>query len=301
VARVFADGLGDRRRAERALNVALDGAPTNDQALTALIRFYQDVRDVTSVRVHLNRVAGMMRARIAADLRDGAAARVLSRVMVARADAGVAGSAQLARAAAELAVITGGAEDRERSILTSQPTLAPAGLTRPEHTELLYPRAVPTELRQIFAQLGDRLAKHVGVDLRPYGATRGDRLRAKDSPIAATAAQVADGLGVGDLDVYLSPRQPWVMIAEPTSPPSLVIGRRAGQARRQRGPLRRRRGPGAGARVLVHPAPPPARRAGRAGGGDGPPVPARLPEPGRGRRRGRDPGPEAAPADPVGA
>lgn len=224
VARVFADGLGDRRRAERALNVALDGAPTNDQALTALIRFYQDVRDVTSVRVHLNRVAGMMRARIAADLRDGAAARVLSRVMVARADAGVAGSAQLARAAAELAVITGGAEDRERSILTSQPTLAPAGLTRPEHTELLYPRAVPTELRQIFAQLGDRLAKHVGVDLRPYGATRGDRLRAKDSPIAATAAQVADGLGVGDLDVYLSPRQPWVMIAEPTSPPSLVIG-----------------------------------------------------------------------------
>ncbi|HEY0190274.1 MAG TPA: hypothetical protein VGC42_04080, partial [Kofleriaceae bacterium] len=62
------------------------------------------------------------------------------------------------------------------------------------------------------------------VDLRPYGVTRGDRLRAKDNPVAAVAQSVATGLGFGELDVYISNRQPWVMVAEPTSPVSLIIG-----------------------------------------------------------------------------
>jgi hypothetical protein len=88
----------------------------------------------------------------------------------------------------------------------------------------LFPPAVPTELRQLLALLGDRIAKHVGVDLRPYGATRGDRLRAKDSLIAAAAQDLAAGLGLGEIDVYLSSRQPWAMVAEPTSPVSLVLG-----------------------------------------------------------------------------
>jgi hypothetical protein len=35
---------------------------------------------------------------------------------------------------------------------------------------------------------------------------------------------VASGLGFGEIDVYISNRQPWVMVAEPTSPVSLVIG-----------------------------------------------------------------------------
>ena len=34
VARIFKQGFGDAKRAERALNLALDGAPTNDDALT---------------------------------------------------------------------------------------------------------------------------------------------------------------------------------------------------------------------------------------------------------------------------
>jgi hypothetical protein len=97
-------------------------------------------------------------------------------------------------------------------------------LIRSEADEVLYPRGVPVELRHIFQLLGDRIAKHVGVDLRPYGVTRGDRLRARDNPVAAVAQAVASGLGFGDIDVYISNRQPWVMVAEPTSPVSLVIG-----------------------------------------------------------------------------
>src|SRR6185503_7603160 len=103
VARIFKNGFGDVKRAERALNLALDGAPTNDEALTQLVQFYKDANDMTSVRVHLNRVAGGMRARVAADPQDGVAYRVIARAMSARAAASVAGSLPIARAAAELA------------------------------------------------------------------------------------------------------------------------------------------------------------------------------------------------------
>lgn len=224
VARIFKDGFGDTKRAERALNLALDGSPTNDDALTQLVQFYKDAGDMTSVRVHLNRVAGSMRARVAADPQDGVAYRVIARAMMARANAGVDGSRPIARAAAELAELLGASGEPEQKLLQTspQPDLAP--LLRPEADEVLFPRSVQVELRQIFQLLGDRIQKHVGVDLRPYGATRGDRLRAKDNATAAVAQSVATGLGFGEIDVYISTRQPWAMVAEPTSPISLVIG-----------------------------------------------------------------------------
>jgi hypothetical protein len=224
VAKIFKEGFNDRKRAERALNLALDGAPTNDDALTTLVQFYKDAGDMTSVRVHLNRVAGAMRARVAKDPQDGLAYRVIARAMSARAAAGVEGSLPIARAAAELADQLKQSGEPEQKILRvpAQPDLA--ALLKPEADEVLFPRSVQVELRQIFQILGDRIAKHVGVDLRPYGATRGDRLRAKDHPMAAVAQSVATSLGFGEIDVYVSNRQPWAMVAEPTSPVSLVIG-----------------------------------------------------------------------------
>nr|MBA3462403.1 hypothetical protein [Deltaproteobacteria bacterium] len=224
VAKIFNEGFGDKKRAERALNLALDGAPTNDDALTQLVQFYKDSGDMTSVRVHLNRVTGTMRARVQQDPKDGVAYRVIARAMAARANAGVEGSRPIARAAAELADLLGASGEPEQRLLQTspQPDLAP--LLRPEADEVLFPRSVQVELRQIFQLLGDRIAKHVGVDLRPYGATRGDRLRAKDNATAAVAQTVATGLGLGEIDVFISTRQPWVMAAEPTSPVSLIIG-----------------------------------------------------------------------------
>jgi len=49
-------------------------------------------------------------------------------------------------------------------------------------------------------------------------------LRAKDSSVATHAQDVATGLGFGEIDVYVSAKQPFAMVAEPTSPVSLVIG-----------------------------------------------------------------------------
>ena len=103
-------------------------------------------------------------------------------------------------------------------------------LLRPDADEVLFPRGVQPELRQIFQLLGDRVAKHVGVDLRAYGVGRGDRLRAGDGSVAAHAQDVATGLGFGDIDVYVSARQPFAMAAEPTSPASLVLGQAIAQS-----------------------------------------------------------------------
>ena len=224
VAKIFMLGFNDSKRAERALNLALDGAPTNDEALQRLVEFYREAGDMTSVRVHLNRVAGTMRVRVANNPKDGVAYRVIARAMAARGAAGVDGSLPIARAAAELATLLGDAGEPERILLAEPPRLDLAPLTNPDADEVLFPRGVQPELRQLFTLLGDRLAKHVGVDLRTYGVGRGDRLRAKDSPVAAHAQDVATGLGFGEIDVYLSTRQPYAMVAEQTSPISLVIG-----------------------------------------------------------------------------
>ncbi len=166
-------------------------------------------------------------ARFEKDDKDGVACRVISRAMAARDHAGVAGSLAVARAAAELADLLGAGGEPERALTATAGRPEPhaaARLIKPETDEVLFPRGVPPELRQIFQLLGDRIAKHVGVDLRPYGATRGDRLRARDSDIAATAQDVATQLGFGEIDVYVSSRQPFAMVAEPTSPVSLIIG-----------------------------------------------------------------------------
>ena len=230
VAKIFKDGFNDNKRAERALNLALDGAPTNDDALTQLVQFYKSNNDMVSVRVHLNRVAGQMRARAHQNPRDGLAYRVISRAMAARASAGVDGSMPIARAAAELADLLGESGEPEQRILRTPHTPDLAPLLRPEADDVLFPRGVQLELRQIFQLLGDRIAKHVGVNLGTFGVTRGDRLRAKDNATAAVAQSVATGLGFGEIDVYISQRQPYAMVAEPTSPVSLVLGSAIAQA-----------------------------------------------------------------------
>ncbi len=224
VAKIFKDGFGDTKRAERALNLALDSSPMNDDALDQLVAFYRDTRDITSLRVHLNRVAGTMRQRIAQNPTDGGAYRVIARAMQARANTNAPGSLPIARAAAQLADLLGAATEAEKKLVELDVRTDPAVLLRPETDDVVFPRSIQTELRQVFQLLGDRIAKHVGVNVQAYGVSRGDRLRAKDNAVAAVAQSVATQLGFGEIDVYVSARQPWVMVAEPTSPVSLVIG-----------------------------------------------------------------------------
>jgi cellulose synthase operon protein C len=233
VARIFVEGLNDRKRAERALNVALDGAPTNEAARHELVRFYRAANDSTSIRIHLTKVAGVMRSRIEANPRDAEAYQVLSRAMADRETAMSPGSLAVARIAAELAILTsadagpGAVADLapERRLISGEQTPRLAALLAADANDLLFPRAVQGELRQMFHLLGDRLAKHVGVDLRAYGTTRGERLRVKESSVARVAQEVATALGFGEIDVFIAPRMPWVYATEPTNPVSLILGK----------------------------------------------------------------------------
>jgi hypothetical protein len=224
VAKIFKDGFNDTKRAERALNLALDTSPTNDEALQQLVQFYKDARDITSVRVHLNRVTGTMRARVQQSPLDGVSYRVIARAMAARALTNAPGSMPIARAAAQLADLLGAAGDPEQKLIATDARPDLAQLLKPESDDVIFPRGIPLELRQVFQLLGDRIAKHVGVNVQAYGVSRGDRVKAKDNPVAAVAQSVATSMGFGEIDVYLSGRQPWVMVAEPTSPVSLVLG-----------------------------------------------------------------------------
>ncbi|WP_428265391.1 hypothetical protein, partial [Haliangium sp.] len=223
VAAIYRDGLDDPARAERAYRLALDRAPTNDAALAALIGFYEDRGDTRSIRVHLDRVIGAMRLRLDDDSADGVAYRVIARAMRARHRAGVGGSLAPARCAAELALALDAGDADERG-LAAETVRGLVGLDQPGGDDLLRPQAVPPAARQLFAALGDRLAKHIGADLRRHGVSRGQRVRDPGAAAVMACEAVAGELGVEPPAVYLSEARPQAFALEPTSPPSIILG-----------------------------------------------------------------------------
>ena len=133
----------------------------------------------------------------------------IARAMEAREKAGVKGSLATARCAAELAQMCGEAGDVEERLAAHASQVKPTigGLGKKQVDDQLFPREVPGELRQIFERLGDRIAKHVGIDLRRYGVGRGERL-SKNDPVAQMIFEVAEQMGVDSVDIYRSRKQP---------------------------------------------------------------------------------------------
>ncbi|HWN67671.1 MAG TPA: hypothetical protein VNM90_08520, partial [Haliangium sp.] len=193
MAEIYQKGMRDVARAERAYRTALDLAPTSDAALSALVGFYEQRGDLRSTRVHLDRVATAMRVRAAGSPGDGVAYRVIARAMQARQQAGVEGSLAPAACAAELSLLCEAGDERERA-LVAQPIRGLAGLSAPGVDEYLFPPVVSLALRQLLGQLGERLVRHVGADLRRHDVGRGHRLRERE-PLAVFEA-VAGELGL---------------------------------------------------------------------------------------------------------
>src|SRR5690606_2070299 len=74
-----------------------------------------------------------------------------------------------------------------------------------------------------YRALDERIAKHVGIDLRRYGVGRAERLAASD-PVTGVFQEVASELKIGEGEVYVSRSQPRIALAEPSSPVAVVIG-----------------------------------------------------------------------------
>ena len=214
--------------AERALRIAFDLAPHSHTALGRLVDFYTRAGDSTSIRVHLDRAAQAMRARLVDDPLDPAPYVVIARVLRTRENAGVSGSLAVAQAAAELAQALG-SEEREAAEIAGtrapgRPRLEP--LAAPEIDEPLIPRVIPAGLRVVFSALRSRLPKSIGADVKRFGVGRGDRLRRGKHPVANLAHEMADELGIGNVDVYVSSAVADKAMVVPTSPPSIILGAR---------------------------------------------------------------------------
>src|SRR5690606_12756332 len=126
--------------------------------------------------------------------------QVLARAMFEREQAGVVGSLAVSRAAAEIAVLLGSSDPRDREMANAGgPSHAPlAAIARGEFDDLLFPPAASNPLRTLFRLLGDRLAKHLGTDVRRYGVGRGDRLRKGSDPLAGVILETGAEMGIDD-------------------------------------------------------------------------------------------------------
>jgi hypothetical protein len=147
----------------------------------------------------------------------------LSRALASRHDELVAPPSSAARAAAELAIIFGAGEAPEHALLARPSPLDLSRLVGLNADDHLVAGTSQPELRQIFVLLAESIARHVGPDPAFQALGRKERLVAKD-PVFVLAREVAQGLGISALQVYVSSR-PHGMFAEPTSPATLVVGR----------------------------------------------------------------------------
>lgn len=228
---IYLRGMNDAKRAERLYRAAVDQDPTSAAALDALVEFFRQAGDLRSLRVHLDMVAAAVRKRLDDDVLDGVAYRVLARALTARED-GAPGSAAAGMCAAELAVAAGGAEDSEQGLAATAARLTPsvAGLGQAEIDDLLFPRPVSSGLRHLLRAVDDKLVKQATSITRELDVGRGDRVRggAVDQLVRAIAEQ----LGVRDVELYVTKRDPFAMAAEPGGTVKLVLGAEVASAER---------------------------------------------------------------------
>ena len=218
-ATVLAEGLGDRERAGRMLLLGLESSPTNPDGLRRVVEHFQGENDAAPLRDSLEKLCDLMRARVASDVRDGAAYRTLAAALVARGK----GATARARAAAELADLLGAATEPEHRMLAQPPRMETEALVGRTADQNLFANATQPALRRLFQVLNPAIVKHVGIDLGAYAVRRRDRLHS-DDPIVATVREVAARLGHREIDVYVSTHRSHLMVAEPGQPVSLVVG-----------------------------------------------------------------------------
>ena len=214
-ATIFARGVGDQARAQRMLQLAIEAAPTSTESLRLLVKFHDDAGDPAGLRSHLDQLANAMRARIAQDVKDAPAYRILARAAEPGHPA--------ARAAAELAELLGTAGEPERQLIAEPPRPELARLVGPSADQALFLGTVQPELLYVLRLAGNAIVKHVGTDLGAYGVGRKDRLHAPD-PTHLLVRDLALALGFKDVELYISSRYPYAMVAEPTHTVSLVLG-----------------------------------------------------------------------------
>ncbi|MBX3224075.1 MAG: tetratricopeptide repeat protein [Labilithrix sp.] len=196
----------DPRRSEQVLDSARKEFPTSVVALRAMAEFYSRQRQMPAMQILLDRAAGDARRSFA----QGRFVPSLFQVLHAAFE--LRGKRDAARVvAATLAAVEG------------QPSDLMGGEARsvdPRLDDVLAPDAMNPALRALLFHSGDALDAVAPVDLRILKATP----LQPGTPIGATVGSVATVVGLGALQILVSPVLDRVALPLATNPPTLLVG-----------------------------------------------------------------------------
>ena len=204
------EALGELPRAGEQVRQALELAPSDVRALTQLADFFERRRDLTGLRIQLDRAIAALTRRTTADACDGEAWRALATALSLRVRAGVAASEGTARAAAVLACALGAGGDEELALAKGAAT--PAGLASLFEVEGLIHPALGAGARNVLALLEEPLDRLHPLDLRRFGLTKRDAL-SRTAPLARLAEPLARALGLADVAIYVCAQDPLALVA----------------------------------------------------------------------------------------
>ena len=196
----------DNRRAEQILEAARREFPQDVGVLRELAEFYTRHQQTPAVNILLDRAGGDARRALAAGRVSPALFEVLAAVFDLREkrDAAAISRAMLAALEGKPAQISAAGPRAFDSRLDDR--LAPDVITPP--------------LRALLAKTGDALDQASPVDLK---AMRAAPLPA-DAPLAVLAAEIAQAMGMGSIQVLVSPKLGPTCIPVGSSPPSILVG-----------------------------------------------------------------------------
>ena len=201
----------DARRAEQVLDGARKEFPTSVVALRAMAQFYARQRQMPAMQILLDRAAGDARRSFAAGRFVPALFEVLHAAFELR------GKKDAARVvAATLAAVEGQPSDLRG---------ADAHAIDPRLDDVLAPEIVSASMRTLLYSVGDALDAASPIDL---GKTRATPL-VPGSPIGPAVGAVATVVGLGALQIMVSPTIGKAVIPLSSNPPLVLVGEEIGR------------------------------------------------------------------------
>ena len=205
---VLCEEHGEGREALEALRKASEVDPMHLPTIKALAKLYERQKDTASMRIHLDRAAARFRPMLRERPRDVDALQALQQIFVWK------GQGASARITASVLTALGGTVSSE--LRAEIEKLGGAGdaskinLRAEGIDDLLYPGSLPPGLRGLFGLAHEALHKLYGSDgkkLAQLGVERREKLPRNGHPVRDTANKLAQGLGLGEFDVYVTSAQ----------------------------------------------------------------------------------------------
>jgi predicted Zn-dependent protease len=196
----------DKRRAEQTLETARREFPQDVSVLRALAEFYTRHRQTPAFNILLDRAGGDARRALAAGRISPATFEVLATVFDLRGkqDAARITKGMLAAIAGQPGEI-GGAGHRAFDAKLD---------------DLLAPDALTPAVRALLSRTGDALDRVATLDLRAMKAAP----LSADAPLARLATGVGQAIGLGDVQVLVSPRVGATCVPAGASPAAIIVG-----------------------------------------------------------------------------